>query len=240
MFRPKVRSVYLLAPMFVAVAALGACSSAPPETNIVRQFFRASQLRDNQTLANFATVSFDPKTDGVVTDFDVVSVSPERSEPLEIGTLSKALADAEAANKEFTERKKAYQDKNMDAINRVLKAQSGGRKLSGADGKVQAEWEQWQADTAAEAKKVSAARTALQDARPIAELSLSSGQGDPPPMDQMDGNLVTKDVTIDATVRAPDGTTSQKQMVVVVQRAVLKTATGERPGKWVITSVKPA
>jgi hypothetical protein len=240
MFRPKVRSVYLLAPMFVAVAVLGACSSQPPEANIVRQFFRASQLRDNQTLANFATVSFDPKTDGVVTDFDVVSVSPERGEPLQIATLSKALTEAEAANKEFTERKKAYQDKNMDAINRVLKAQSAGRKLSGADGKVQAEWEQWQAETAAEAKKVSAARTALQDARPIAELSLSSAQGDAPPMDQMDGNLVTKDVTINATVRAPDGTSSQKQMVVVVQRAVVKTASGERPGKWVITSVKPA
>ena len=28
------------------------------------QYFRASGLRDNQTLANFAVVSFDPKTEG--------------------------------------------------------------------------------------------------------------------------------------------------------------------------------
>ena len=64
MFRPKA-SVYLLASMVLAVAALSACSSAnASEENLVRQFFRASGLRDNQTLANFATVSFDPKTEG--------------------------------------------------------------------------------------------------------------------------------------------------------------------------------
>ena len=75
MFRPKA-SVYLLVPMIVAVAALSACSSPnAQEENLVRQYFRASGLRDNQTLANFAVVSFDPKTEGVVTDFDVTSVS---------------------------------------------------------------------------------------------------------------------------------------------------------------------
>jgi hypothetical protein len=240
MFRPNVTSVYLLVPMLAAAAILSACSATRPEANVVRQFFRASQLRDNQTLANFAVVSFDPKSDGVVTGFDVVSVSPERTEPLRIIELSKALSEAEASNKEFTERKKVYQDKNMEAINRVIKAQQAGRKLSGADGKVQAEWEQWQAETAGEAKKVSSARTALMDARPIAEISLSSGQGDPPPIGEMDGNLVSKDITIDATVRAPDGTTSKKQMAVTVQRAVVKGATGERAGKWIITAVKPA
>ena len=61
MLRPKI-SVYLLAPMVLAVAALSACSSPnASEENLVRQFFRASGLRDSQTLSNFATVSFDPK-----------------------------------------------------------------------------------------------------------------------------------------------------------------------------------
>ena len=113
MFRPKA-SVYLLAPMFVAVAALSACSSPnAQEENLVRQYFRASGLRDNQTLANFAVVSFDPKTEGTVTDFEVTAVSPERTEPLQIIELSKALTEAEAANKAFTEKKKTYQDANI-------------------------------------------------------------------------------------------------------------------------------
>lgn len=240
MFRPKVKSVYMLAPMFVAVALLaGACSSAPEE-NLVRQFFRASSLRDNQTLANFAVVSFDAKTDGTVAAFKIVSVSPERVEPLKVQDLAKAVEEAEAANKTFTEGKKAYQDKNLDAIDRVLKAQASGKKLSGADGRVQAEWEKWQADTATEAKKVSAARTALADARPVAELSLASGDGSTPEISEMNGNMVTKDINVDATVKAPDGSTSQKQLLLTVQRAVVKTATGERNGKWIITSIKPA
>ncbi len=240
MFRPKVKSVYMLAPMFVAVAILASACSSAPEENLVRQFFRASSLRDNQTLANFAIVSFDAKNDGTVAAFKIVSVSPERVEPLKVQDLAKAVEEAEAANKTFTESKKAYQDKNMEAIDRVLKAQSSGKKLSGGDGKVQAEWEKWQADTANEAKKVSAARTALADARPIAELSLAGGNGATPEIAEMNGNMVSKDITIDATVKAPDGATSQKQLVMTVQRAVVKTASGERNGKWIITSIKPA
>jgi hypothetical protein len=240
MFRPKA-SVYLLASMVIAIVAVGGCSSPnAQEENLVRQYFRASSLRDNQTLANFAVVSFDPKSEGTVTDFDVTGVSPERTEPIQVIPLSKALTEAEAANKEFTERKKTYQDANMEAIDRVLKAQGSGRKLSGKDGQIQAEWEKWQAETSAEAKKVSAARTALADARPIAELSLTSGNGETPPIEQLDGNLVAKDINVAATVRGPDGATTQKNLIVTVTRAVVKGPTGDRNGKWIVTQVKAA
>lgn len=240
MFRPKA-SVFFVLPVLVAVAALSGCSSPnAQEENIVKQYFRASGLRDNQTLANFALVSFDPKVEGVVTDFDVTAVSPERSEPLRVIELSKVVAEAEAANKAFNEKKKTYQDANMDAIDRVLKAQGGGRKLSGKDGQIQAEWEKWQADAGAEAKKVSAARSALADSRPVAELSLTAGNGDGPNIEDMNGNLVSKDVSVAATVRGPDGATSQKNYLVTVQRAVVKGATGDRNGKWVISGIKPA
>jgi hypothetical protein len=240
MLRPKA-SVYPLAPMIVAVAALSACSSQyAQEENLVRQYFRASGLRDNQTLANFAVVSFDPKTEGTVTDFDVTAVSPERTEPLQIIALSKALTDAEAANKAFTERKKTYQDANLESIDRVLKAQGAGKKLTGKDGQIQAEWEKWQSETGAEAKKLSTARNALADARPIAELSLSAPGGDAPPIAEMDGNLVSKDISVTATVRGPDGATSPKNFVITSQRAVVKGKSGERNGKWIITSIKPA
>lgn len=240
MFRPKA-SVYLLASMVAAVAALSACSSPnAQEENIVRQFFRASGLRDNQTLANFAVVSFEPKTEGTVTDFDVTAVSAERTVPIQVIELSKAVSEAEAANKVFTEKKRTYQDANMEAIDRVLAAQKTGRKLSGKDGQIQAEWEKWQADTSAEAKKVSAARTALSDARPIAELSLTQGNGDTPPVEEMNGNLASKDISVTATVRGPDGATSQKNYLVTVSRAVVKGPNGDRNGKWIITAVKPA
>jgi hypothetical protein len=243
MFRPKASVSAVLAPMIVAVAAFSACSSPhAQEQNLTRQFFRASGLRDSQTLANFATVSFDPQTDGTVTDFTVTAVSPERSEPLRVIELSKALTEAEAANKAFNERKKAYQDANMEAIDRVLKAESGGRKLTGKDAQMQAEWTKWRDETSAEAKKVSAARMALQNARPLAEMSLMANASDKtPPIEDMNGTMVSKDISVTAQVRGPDGATTQKNLVLTAQRAVVKTAAGaDRNGKWVITAIKPA
>jgi hypothetical protein len=241
MFRPKA-SVYVLASMVLMAAALSACSSANAnEENLVRQFFRASSLRDNMTLANFAVVAFDPKVEGTVNDFSVTAVSPEKTEPLRVIELSKALTEAEAENKAFNEKKKTYQDANMEAIDRVLKAESAGRKLTGKDAQIQAEWTKWRDDTGAEAKKVSSARNALSNARPLAELSLmSNASATTPTVEEMDGTMVSKDITIAATVKAPDGATSQKNYVVTAQRAIVKGKEGDRQGRWIITGIKPA
>jgi hypothetical protein len=241
MLRPKAR-LFLLAPIVLVAAAVSACSSQyAAEENLVRQFFRASGLRDNMTLANFAVVNFDTKTEGTVSDFEVTAVSPERTEPLRVIELSKALSEAEAANKAFNEKKKVYQDANMEAIDRVLKAESAGRKLSGGDAKVQAEWTKWRDETGAEAKKVSAARTALSNARPIAELSLMPNAGAAEPaVEELDGTMVSKDITVAATVRDASGATTQKNFVITAQRAVVKGAQGERQGRWIITGLKPA
>jgi hypothetical protein len=228
--------------MVLAAAALSACSSPhASEENLVRQFFRASSLRDSQTLSNFATVSFEPKTEGTVTDFEVTAVSPERSEPLRVVELDKAVKDAESANKMFNEKKKAYQDANAEAIDRVLKAESAGRKLSGRDAQVQTEWTKWRDESSAEAKKVSAAKMELSNARPIAELSLMANAGSPTPtVEELNGTLVSKDISVRAQVRDASGATTEKNYVMTVQRAVVKSDKGDRTGKWIITAIKPA
>ena len=156
------------------VAALSACSSPnASEENLVRQFFRASGLRDNQTLANFAMVSFDPKTEGTVTDFEVTAVSPERTEPLRVIELSKALTEAEAANKAFNEKKKTYQDANIGRHRSRAEGRERGPEADGhATRRCRPNGRSGGTTRGAEAKKVSAARTALSNARPIAELSL--------------------------------------------------------------------
>ena len=80
MYRPRPSSLAVFALLVLAALTVG-CSS-PPEEALLRQFFRASQLRDNGTLSNFAAATFDPRTNGVVTSFDIVSVSEERKTPL--------------------------------------------------------------------------------------------------------------------------------------------------------------
>lgn len=239
MFRPKV-AVYLLAPVFVAVAILAsACGASHPEQPQVQQFFRASSLGDSQTLANFAAVSYDPKIEGQVLKFTIVSVSEPKAEPLRIKELATAVEAAQAADKEFRDRGKAYQDSHVDALQRVLAAERANKKVSGADATVQAEWSKWREESSASVKKVSDARKQLSDARPVAEMSLSTPNGPAPDLSQADGQMESKDVIVDATVKLPDGSTTQKKLAVSMQRAVIKATPTDKTGKWIFVAVKP-
>ena len=234
MYRPRLSSLAVFA--LLALAALTVACSSPPEDGLLRQFFRASQLRDNGTLSNFAAATFDPRKDGVVTSFDIVSVGEERRTPLALQDLAKAHETARQADDEFNKRKKAYQDSNLDAIERVLKAEAAGRPPTGKDAAVQAAWRKWRDEAAISAKSVSEARNKLNADRPIAELSLQQG-GQSVDVTTGAGQMVTKDVTINADVRAPSGETSQKQMVVTLQRAVMTIKGQERTGRWIITKI---
>ena len=46
---------------------------------LIRRFFAASRLRDLTALRNFSTVVFEPATDGIVTNLDVVDVTVRAS-----------------------------------------------------------------------------------------------------------------------------------------------------------------
>jgi hypothetical protein len=56
----------------------------------------------------------------------------------------------------------------------VVAAEAANKKLTGADATVQAEWTKWRDDSNASVKKVSDARAAMQNATPIAEMSLGT------------------------------------------------------------------
>jgi hypothetical protein len=239
MLRPKA-TAYLLAPMLVALAILASACGGHPEQPQLQQFFRASALSDSQTLSSFAAVNFDPKTDGQVTGFTIVSVSEPRVEPLKIKELAKAVADAQAAEREFNDRKREYQDAHPDALKRVLDAEAANKPVSRADAVVQAEWTKWQQDTGAVSKKISEAQSQLSSARPLAELSLSTPQGPLPDLSKVDGQMESKDVTITATIKMPNGSTTERNLVVTMQRAVMKATPADKPGRWIFTAVKPA
>jgi hypothetical protein len=77
MSRTKFRVFILLAPVIAGLALLDiACGGGSSgEKQVLTNFFRASRVRDNATLANLSAVSFDPRTDGSVQSFDCRSSS---------------------------------------------------------------------------------------------------------------------------------------------------------------------
>jgi hypothetical protein len=233
MHRP--RNLWCLLPLLVVLAlSVSGCASSEHD-QMIRRFFQASSMGDNITLANIATVSFDPTKDGRAQNVSFVSETPEQTRELKVKDLDTAFRESQTAEAEYSKKMKEYQDKNFDAINRVIKIeQSGKGKPGGADAAVQTAWTKWRDDQKAEQKKVSEARKALQSERKVADLSL-------PDQDIVQlggGTEATKEVTVTANV-TKDGQSTKKTLVLTLQRVVAKDSTGkEIAGKWMITGLK--
>jgi len=72
----------------------------------------------------------------------------------------------------------------------------------------------------------------------VVDLSINGG---PTHIDvsKYDGDLLSKDVSISAAVKLPTGQTQRKNLIVTMQRAVLK-ADKEIVGNWIITGIRDA
>jgi hypothetical protein len=223
--------------LLVVVGLAVACSSVP-EQQVIKKYFDAAKLRDQTTLANVATVQFDRDREGIVERFRILNVASERKLTLKIREYAKAYDEAKAADEALSKKIRAYQDENREAINRVVRAEARKAKVSGKDVAVQAAWSKWRQEMAEHAKRLSASRKQLAAERRAAELSTYDARR-PVDLDDYEGELISKDVTIDAQIRK-DGQVSTRKLVVTLEKADIKGPEGERRGRWIITAIRPA
>ena len=227
----------VIAPLGILAAA---CSSTPPEQTLLNQFFRAARTRDNESLARMSAVDFDAREQGEVTGFEIVSISEERRRPLDFKALmaaQKKAADEEAA---FRQRRIDFESANRPALQEIAKLERDpNAKFNAVQQKLKAEWDKWKQDSLAVNKATSQARAALNNASGPAEASLAQpGQPAFAP-DQFEGELVEKDVTVNAEVRK-DGQTTNKTLVVTIQRVVGKQGGQDRNGRSIIARIQGA
>jgi hypothetical protein len=234
MYRPKSTALISMATL-IAVSLIG-CSSAPEE-NLITNYFRASRLRDNTTLANIAMVSFRPSERGIVQDFSLTSVSEEQRRPMRAREYSVAFGEASAAEREFRDRKQAYQDENLEAIERVLDAEREDSDVARRDSEVQEAWVTWREEMLQHAQTVSDARTLLAEERVVGEASTFS-PSNPIDITQYEGEIVSKEAVIEASVQNPDDETEELTLTLTLERAELTTADGSPlNGRWIITRI---
>src|SRR5436189_4843940 len=88
--------------------ALAACSSPPVEQQLLTQFFRASRVRDNTTLASISAVTFDPRTDGTVTGFTIDSIGAQQHRKLQVQEFTDAQDKIRAGQVEFTKKMRDF------------------------------------------------------------------------------------------------------------------------------------
>ena len=84
----RVLAVSIVATIAIA-ATLTSCSSSTADWVLLSQFFAASRLRDHTSLQTFASVSFEPNVQGIITDFEITSVAAERQDG---GVVSKEVS----------------------------------------------------------------------------------------------------------------------------------------------------
>ncbi len=237
MSRPNTR--WFIVPALVLAVVAVACGGGGEESVLLKKYFMASQVSDNMTLSNITTVAFDPKTDGQMGSFKILSVTPDQVTPLTIKADAEALKKLVDDEKAFTTKKTEFQDANTEAIDRILKAEGKNQPLRGKDAEIQKEWNKWREETAVHARAVSEARKKVGQEQPIIEISCQD-QRNPIDTTAYDGDVASKDVTIEGTVKTEAGS-SLKKYVFTLQRVTLKNVNGKDVvGRWVITSRKDA
>jgi hypothetical protein len=240
MARSRASAILLIAVLVAPLALLAAaCSRGGGEQQLLNQFFRAARARDNMTLAMMPAVSIDPREHGHVERFSVTNVSEDQRRELDLKALVAAEQKARDEENAFSARKKEYQDANLEIIEQVLKLErTESPRMNAAQQKVKEEWDKWREDTTVYARAVSDARAALLSAAGPIEASLSQPGAPQFNPSAFEGALITKDVTIDATVVSPEGQSSQKELTIRMQRAE-GTLNGQAAnGRWIITRIQ--
>ena len=226
----KLAAALLLVPSTLLVIGC----SRPPEQQFLQQYFRASKGRDNTTVGRMSAVQIDPRTQGSVEDFSIENVSAETRTPLTFKPLYEAEAKAKQEERAFLDTKIAYQTANIKAIEEVLKLEAvPDAKLNAAQQKTKAEWDKWREGIASYARTTTTATAAIKNATGVAEASLT--QPGQPALDPktFEGETIKKDVTVKAKFKTPDGATTDKTLVITMERV----AGGGREGRPIITKI---
>jgi hypothetical protein len=239
MFRPNTTVRFYVIPVLILAAmVMVSCGAGADEKTLLDKYFRASKMQDNLTLANIATVAFDPKIDGQMQSFSVISSSEEQVTALELKADGETLRKAQAEEKDLAKKMKEYQDANEAAVDRIVKAEQKNQTLKGKDAEIQKEWSRFREETSAFAKKLSALKQKANLHRPIVEIS-AQDQSNPIDVTAYDCDLVTKDVTIEGRVKPETGDIVTKKFMLTLKRATVKAVNGkDMVGRWVITDLK--
>ena len=181
-----------------------------------------------------SAVELDPRTQGSVEDFSIESMTPETRTPLSFKPLFAAEAKATEEERAFLKTKIDYQTAHIKEIEEVLKLEANpAAKFTPAQQKTKDDWDTWREGIAEHARTTAGATAAIKRATSVAEASLT--QPGQPALDAktFEGETIKRDVTVKADFKSPEGQSSQKTLVITIERV----AGGGREGRPIITKI---
>ena len=225
----------LIALILTTGGSMTACGGGGEEQSLINSFFRASRFNDRATLGGVSMVAFNPEEDGTIGSFDIESISEEQRRPLRMREMAAALAQAQQDQRAFAAEMKAYQDENLDAIARVIEAERADENIRSRDRDVQEAWTKWREDSQGHSRAVADADNNLSAESSVAQVS-AYDPNSPIDVRSLEGELLTKEVTISASVEQGDSE-ADRTLVITLQRVDLNAADRLIEGRWIITSI---
>lgn len=176
---------------FTAAAAIAALTIAcgNQETQVIENFFRAVQAKDNQTVTSFSMVQFDQE----VKSWKVKSVGEEQRTPAPLASLAAALKAADEAAAQNKKDAGAYFNAHPLEVDKVKPLVESGASVPANLQKTATDWKQFNdADKALKAKAAEAKQAYEREKRLV---TMSTGQG--AQADALVGDLITKTAIVD-------------------------------------------
>jgi len=176
---------------FTAAAAFAALTMAcgNQETQVIENFFRAVQAKDNQTMSSFSVVQFDQE----VKSWKVKSVGDEERSAAPLAGLAKALKDAEEAAAQNKKDASAYFNAHPLEVDKVKPLVEGGGKIPANLQKTADDWKKFTETDKELKEKAGSAKQAYEREKRLVTMSTGSA-GNP---DTLAGDVVSKTAVVE-------------------------------------------
>lgn len=176
---------------FTAAAAIAAVTIAcgSQETQVIENYFRAIQAKDNQTITAFSLVQFDKP----VKSWKVKGVGEEQRSPAPLPGMASALKAADDAVAQNKKDAGAYFNAHPLEVDKVKPLVESGGAIPPALAKTAADWKKF--NDADKDLKVKAAEAKQAYDREKRLVVMSTGQ--PGEADTLEGDVVTKTATVE-------------------------------------------
>jgi hypothetical protein len=174
-----------------AVAALAALTIAcgNQETQVIENFFRAVQAKDNQTVTSFSMVQFDQE----VKSWKVKSVGEEQRSPAPLAGMATALKAADEAVAQNKKDAGAYFNAHPLEVDKVKPLVETGGAVPANLQKTAADWKKFNdADKDLKAKAADAKQAYEREKRLVTMSTGQTGEAD-----ALVGDLITKTAMVD-------------------------------------------
>lgn len=217
-------------PLGIAVAAIAAGCSSPPEEALLSQFFRAIAAEDRVSASGLSMAGF---PGGPVESWEILESGAVTEGPYRIPELRQEETDAARARDEQFKIFYDFRQGNQEALARITDRRDGNPDVAigGRLGEIAAEWDAHAAERRRLVTSLSEVQMALEEERRRAQRSLLREA----PVDYLAGHISEQEVL----VRTVEEGAAREYRFALIRYDLQNQHDAAIPARWIIAAIEP-